>query len=370
MSKPYGLLADLHLHPWSSFSATNDDGVNSRLVALLSEIYRAARAVHEKGGNVLVFAGDVFHVRGSVAPTVLNATKDMLYKCHSEFGTQFVIIPGNHDLEGKNSTRLGSAVTALEDSFVTVRNDIHVDGELGAALIPWFESVAQLKVELERHAPVVPGSYDAIIHAPIDGVIAGLPLHGLDPEYLAGLGYRRIFAGHYHNHKQMHPGVAMGDPETDPRFYGEVYSIGALAHHTWSDIGARAGFLLVTPEAVDFHSTHLPQFIDLTRLVDVTPEDMPLMVDGNYVRVRVEASKIKEVEAARAELIKMGARGVLVQPEPKPPAESLRVGVATVKSGASLETSVGDFIKTMKDIDPAAVAAEAMAVLGSIKEEA
>lgn len=356
VSKPYGLLADLHLHPWSSFSATGEDGVNNRLAALLSEIYRAARAVHDKGGNVLVFAGDVFHVRGSVAPTVLNATKDMLYKCHSEFGTQFVIIPGNHDLEGKNSTRLGSAVTALEDSFVTVRNEIHNDAELGAVLIPWFESVSQLKVELEKQAPCVPGSYDAIIHAPIDGVIAGLPLHGLDPEYLAGLGYRRIFAGHYHNHKTFHD--------------GKVVSIGALAHHTWSDIGARAGFLLVYPDRLEVCSTHLPQFIDLTRLVDVTPEDMPLMVDGNYVRVRVEASKIKEVEAARAELIKMGARGVLVQPEPKPPAESLRVGVATVKSGASLEASVGDFIKTMKDIDPAAVAAEAMAVLGSIKEEA
>jgi hypothetical protein len=370
VSKPFGLLADLHLHPWSSFSTTDEDGINTRLAGLLREIYRAAKTVKEAGGDTLVFAGDVFHVRGSVAPTVLNATKDTLYRCHSEFGTQFLIIPGNHDLEGKNSTRLGSAVTALEDSYVMVRNETHHDEGLGAVLIPWFESVTQLKEELEKWAPAVPGSHDAIIHAPIDGVIAGLPLHGLDPEYLAGLGYRRVFAGHYHNHKQMHPGVAIGDPATDPRFYGEVYSIGALAHHTWSDVGTSAGFLLVYPNEVRFSASHLPQFLDLTRLTEVDPSDVPLLVDKNYVRVRVEASKVKEVEAARAELLKMGAAGVLVQAEPKPPAETVRAGVATIKSGASLEVSVGEFIKSIKDIDHAAVAAEALAVLGSVKEEA
>jgi DNA repair exonuclease SbcCD nuclease subunit len=370
VSKPYGLLADLHLHPWSMFSVANEHGVNSRLVGLLWEIHRAAEAVHKAGGDTLVFAGDVFHVRGSVAPTVLNATKDMLYRCHSSFGTQFVIIPGNHDLEGKNSTRLGSAVTALEDSYVAVRNETCIDPHLNAALIPWFESVTQLKEELERQAPAEKGAYDAIIHAPIDGVIPGLPMHGLDPEYLAQLGYRRIFAGHYHNHKRMHPGVAMGDPATDPRYYGEVYSIGALAHHTWSDVGTQAGFLMVRPNEVQFSASHLPQFLDLTRLTEVEPDELPMLVDKNYVRVRVEASKIKDVEAARAELLKMGAAGVLVQAEPKPAAEMARVGVATIKSGASLEVSVGDFIKSMKDIDPAAVATEAMAVLGSVKEEA
>lgn len=365
MSKTYGLLADLHLHSWSSFSSTGSDGVNSRLSGLLSEIYRAASDVHGAGGDTLVLAGDVFHVRGSVAPTVLNATKDMLYKCHSEFGTQFIIIPGNHDLEGKNSTRLGSAVTALEDSFVTVRNETHTDAKLGAVLIPWFENISQLKAELEKWASETGGGYDAIIHAPIDGVIAGLPLHGLEPEYLAGLGYGRIFAGHYHNHKCMYDGS-----DGSHTYPGRVYSIGALAHHTWSDVGTRAGFLLVNDEKVQFCKSHLPEFLDLTRLVDVSPEELPLMVDGNYVRVRVEASKIKEVEAARAELVAMGARGVLVQAEPKPAAETARVGVATIKSGASLETSVGEFIKSVKDIDHVAVAAEAMAVLGSIKEVA
>lgn len=348
-------MADLHLHPWSSFSTTDANGVNSRLSALLAEIYRGAATLKKAGGRKFVMAGDIFHVRGSVSPTALNATKDMLAKCNDDFGTEFIIIPGNHDLEGKESTRLGSAVTALESIHVTVRNETYSDGQLGAVLIPWFENVDKLKFELEKWAPTEKSGHDAIIHAPIDGVIPGLPMYGLDPEYLAGLGYRRVFAGHYHNHKQ---------------FDGGVISIGALAHHTWSDVGTRAGFLMVYPDRVDWMKSHLPEFVDLTRLVDLEPDEIPLMVDKNYVRVRVEASKVKDVEAARAELIKMGAAGVLVQAQPKPAAETAREGAPSIKSGASLEVSVGEFVQSMKDVDHAAVAAEAMAVLGSLKETA
>lgn len=356
--KPYGLMADLHFHNWSSFSSTLPDGINSRLDALLGEVRRCAAEVKEAGGDTLIMAGDVFHVRGSVAPSVLNPVMDMIDSVHREFATRFVIIPGNHDLEGKNSTRLGSAVTALGRDFVTIENEPAIFRECAAVLLPWYESIDELKVKLQELAGKVPDAsqVDAIIHAPIDGVIAGLPTHGLTPEYLASVGFRRVFAGHYHNHRA---------------FEGGAVSIGALAHHTWSDVGSKAGFLIVDPGSSKFtyRKSHLPEFIDLARLVtemDVTPEDVPLLVDGHYVRVRVEASKSKEVEAAREELLGYGARAVLVQAEPKPPAELVRAG-HTVVAGSSLEVSVSDFIKGMKEVaDHEAVSAAAMSVLGSV----
>ena len=354
MSKPFGLMADLHLHAWSSFSKIEPSGLNSRLAGLLREIYRAAQVVHEAGGDQIIMAGDVFHVRGSVAPSVLNATYDTLYKCNLDFGTEFLIIPGNHDLEGKDSTRLGSAVTALEGTFVAVRNETYMDEDTGVVVVPWFESIPALKAELEKWAPKEKGSWDAIIHAPIDGVIPGLPARGLDPEYLASLGYRRVFAGHYHNHK---------------RFEGGIYSIGALAHYTWSDVNTRAGFLLVTEKEVSWRKSHLPEFVDMTKLTEFEPEEIPAIVDKNYVRMRVEASKLKDVEDARAELIAMGAAGVLVQAEPKPPAEAVRATGHTIKSGASLEVSVTEFIKTMPSVDAAQVAAEALNVLGAVGDK-
>ena len=226
----YALMADLHLHQWSAFASTNPDGVNNRLRGLLDEIERAAAELASKGGNTVVMAGDVFHVRGSVNPVVLNSLIDCLAACNRKHGTQFVIIPGNHDLAGRDSERLGSAVTALECGYVRVTADsleLSVS-ELGgsAMLVPWHESVDALTAEIGTLIEEIkavgadPSTYDLILHAPIDGVIDGLPAHGLDPAWLGQTGFRRVFSGHYHNHKVFPAGLAPT----------EVISIGAVSY--------------------------------------------------------------------------------------------------------------------------------------------
>lgn len=350
---PYGLMADLHLHGWSSFSSTGPDGVNSRLVMLLGEIERCAIEVVAAGGRIIVMAGDIFHVRGSVAPSVLNPARDKLIDLHRSMGVRFIIAAGNHDLEGKDSTRVGAAVTALEGPHARIITEPTYIEEIDAYVVPWFEKPSDLLEELRAFKPEHGEfAFDAIIHAPIDGVIPGLPGHGITPEALAALGYRRVFAGHYHHHRA---------------FEGGAVSIGALAHHTWSDVGTKAGFLIVDPNSGEYswRQSHLPQFIDLSKLAEsVMPEEVPLLVDGNYVRVRVPASKTKEVEAARKELLDMGALHVLVQAEPKPPAEAR---VSTVRAGASLEVSVSEFITKMPVKDHKAVIEAAMSVLGSVE---
>lgn len=350
----YGLAADLHLHSWSAFSSTNADGMNNRLSMLLDEIERLCKATHEAGGSDVIFAGDVFHVRGSVAPSVLNPLRDCLAVMHDRYRVHFTILAGNHDLESKDSKRMTSAVTALECAWVTVVNEPTKIKDIDAYLVPWFDDIASLKQVLENLC--VPaslrGEFDLIIHAPIDGVIEGLPAHGLDPDYLAGLGFKRVFAGHYHNHRQMHPGVAVpkgtGKSPEDFDYYGEVWSIGALAHHSWSDVGSRAGFLLVHDDEVHWKPSQLPAFVDLGSLVDVPTEDLPGMVKGNYIRVRIEADKVAEVEGVRKELLDMGARAVLTQPQPKAP---VRAGVerATTTAGASLEVSIKAFAAKLED---------------------
>jgi DNA repair exonuclease SbcCD nuclease subunit len=358
MSKVYGLMADVHLHSWSAFSETLPSGMNSRLALLLSEIKRCCRETKDAGGSDVVIAGDVFHVRGSVEPAVLNSMIDTLRECNSEFGTKFIVLAGNHDLSGKQANRLGSAVTALECGFVRVCNQVYIERDIGLMLVPWVENIDNLKEEivaLTKLDAYDHREFDLILHAPIDGVIKGLPDHGLAPEWLGSLGFKRVASGHYHNHK---------------RFEGNVYSIGALSHHTWSDIGSKAGFLLVSDSGVNWRKSHLPEFIDLSQLTEMEPEDIPLVVDGNYVRVKVEASKTKDVEAARQELLDMGAKAVIVQALPKPPAREGSEIRPTVASGASLEVSVSDFIGGMYSDAVGGICADvtkaAFAILASI----
>src|SRR3569833_3315235 len=124
--KPYGVMSDTHNHGWSAFATVLPSGVNSRLQIILDETWRCAQEIKKAGGDTLYHGGDLFHVRGSIAPSVLNPTTDC-YRAIIEDGIQVVIDAGNHDLEGKEAARVSSAITALEGVGCKVVNkpEIH-----------------------------------------------------------------------------------------------------------------------------------------------------------------------------------------------------------------------------------------------------
>lgn len=346
--KPYGLIADLHLHNWQAFSTTLEDGINSRLHALHKEICRCAEEVGRAGGNRIYIAGDVFHVRGSIAPTVLNPTLDT-FKRLIEGGWEFIILPGNHDLEGKHATRLGSAVTALEGVGCVITNEPAREG--GVVLLPWREKIADLKQEMESIDAAARGKYDLLLHAPIDGTLTGIPAHGLDPAYLAGLGYKRVFAGHYHHHKDFGNGV---------------YSIGALSHHTWSDVGSKAGFLVVSESEVKWFKAHTPEFVDLSVAKDETEAE--ILAEGNFVRARINDGSMKAVESIKEWMNEAGAKGIVVQVV-KEPTKAREGGVVhSVRAGASIEASISEYIKGQGFANAEELQIECQKVLAEVEE--
>lgn len=347
--KKYGLIADLHLHAWNVFSTVSPSGINSRLQILFDEVRRCADEVIAAGGNTICLAGDIFHVRGSLAPSVLNPTMDFFDHLIKD-GLDVIIIPGNHDLEGKTSTRVSSAVTSLEKVGCKVAENPQYYADLNTLVFPWVEHINDLKSQLEDYelpAGAVREETDLILHAPIDDVIPGLPAHGLTSEWLAKLGFKRVFSGHYHNHKDFGNGV---------------YSIGAIAHHTWSDPGTKAGFLLVTDDEVKFNKSHAPEFIDIDASMDEM--EVSLAVDRNYVRAKINKSKTEDVEKLREFLIKSGAKGVVINAIREPVRTR---AVASLKAGSSVETSLGEYITKSDAIEAdikAEVTARAVAILG------
>jgi DNA repair exonuclease SbcCD nuclease subunit len=353
--KPYGLMADLHLHNWSAFATAGEGGINSRLELLLGDILRCADEVKAAGGNEIIIAGDMFHVRGSIAPSVLNPAMDCIAKVMKK-GIRVVILAGNHDLEGKESNRLGSAITALEGLGCVVINTFeHGLGRLDdKILIPWTQNIAELKSKIEkaRDAESNPDTCDLILHAPIDGVIPGLPDHGLTPDWLATMGFRSVYSGHYHHHKE---------------FDHCIFSIGALAHHTWSDVGTKAGFLVVGSTGPKWFKSHAPEFVEIHAGTD--PDEIPLLVDGNYVRAKINSTKTKDVEELRGYLTHCGARGVVILAQ-KEASAAPREGGATIKAGASLEVSVADFIKTQGYGDAEKLSVLCQDILTSVRSAA
>lgn len=330
MPAPYAILSDQHLHNWSAFSTTNADGVNSRLRIILDDMIRATDELQAAGGDAMIFAGDLFHVRGSVDPTVLNPAFDVIETILGR-GVKIFAIPGNHDLKTKETTELGSAIQSLGKlSGFEVINEpcLRNVGDRLVAFMPWIATNDEVRRIGYALAESIENSEstDLIMHAGINGVLLGVPDHGLEASEIADWGFRRVFAGHYHNHKD---------------FAGGVYSIGATSHQTWSDIGTKAGFLLVD-DFVKFRASHAPKFVEITG--DTPPEEVPLIVDGNYVRVRLETVTPAQEKTLRDDLTGMGARGIVIQASRAP---TVTRTAATVKTGASLEASVGEYVKNM-----------------------
>lgn len=323
----YAVSSDQHAHEWSAFATTNADGVNSRLAIILGEVERAARELLAAGGKELMLAGDLFHVRGKLNPEVLNPTIET-FKRILAMGVSVYAIAGNHDLVGKHSNKLGNAMQALDelDGFTAITEPqmISTRDDGCVFMVPWIEDLDELRALCINHAAA---DVDLVIHAPLNGVIKGLPDHGLDPVEVKGWGYRRVFIGHYHHHQQPQPGV---------------FSIGATTHQTWSDPGTLAGFLLVGVD-VEHHESMAPQFVNIDDVADIDP----VTVAGNYVRLRFKDADADTLSAAREALKDAGALAWVDHSSKK---REVTRGKSSSTANVTLEVSVASYVANHLDV--------------------
>lgn len=328
--KPYLITSDQHCHDWDQFSHREEDGVNSRLRIILNEILRAVKVAKKAGATCHAMAGDLFHVRGSVKPSVFNPTYAALEEASCSIPTR--ALAGNHDLEGKDSNELGNAMQTLSQipAFSAITEVTEFEDFI---MFPWFSDLDALREAMRKHANP---NKDAIIHAPLNGVIKNMPDHGLDPEELAAMGYRRVFCGHLHDHREFCD--------------GKVYSIGALTHQTWGDPGTTAGFLLVYPDRVEHHRSEAPYFIDVDEefLAEMDKHDRSFEDEftGNYVRIKLDDVTESDIKDIRKQVEKAGALGCLIIANKR--RDTTRTA-SVVKSGETLEASVAAFTKERKD---------------------
>lgn len=336
----YAVLSDIHCHNWSMFSRINPDGVNNRLRIILDEMKRSAAELIKAGGKVMVIAGDVFHVRGSIDPEVLNPTQATIKEI-LDMGITIYAIPGNHDLKSKDTSELSSAIQTLAQTqsdkgrFIVINEPqlVHTEDDYYLGFVPWRSSREELLRDLQSIASATGliDQTDVFIHAGIDGVIPGMPDHGLTDVTLSKFGFRRVMAGDYHNHKVMQ---------------GGVYSIGATTHQTWGDIGSKAGFLLVDEKTVRFMDTHAPKFIDVSGRDE---DEIKLICDGNYVRFRGSQMTSEDMAELKRFFETHGALGTSIQ---APPAQtSQRQGATPAKSGQTLDQSVTAYVDKV-DLEP------------------
>jgi len=334
MTLPYGIVSDCHLHNWSAFSQITPDGLNTRLVHILDQIKLAALDTAKQSGKRLYITGDLFHVRGSVSPTVLNPAIGLFNAIWAEHGIETRILAGNHDLESRDSNVLSNACESLRMlEGVAVVSEPQMFADDKVVMVPWFDKLDDVRAHIKTFADglIAQGeslsAWTLMLHAPINGVLIGLPDHGFYAKELEVLGFKRVFSGHYHNHK---------------RFDGEVYSVGAATHQTWNDVGTGAGHLLVDDSGVAFVESKAPQFIDYDSAWD---DDQAIeRVAGNYVRVKLGQATDEEISLIRDHIDALGSKGVLVQAIPIPKSAATARS-ASVASASTVRQSINDWIK-------------------------
>lgn len=339
----FATVADIHAYNTTVYSGTGADGVNTRLRIVLAELERTASTLVAAGGRFMVIAGDIFHTRGTIDPEVLNPLRKTVERI-LEMGVDIMAIPGNHDLKSKDSQELSSQIQNLEQIAISggqfrvfnQATSVMVDDDLWFGFVPWRENMDLFKLDMEHLAKhPKAANMHVFIHAGIDGVLSGMPAHGLTDADLAAYGFKRVYAGHYHNHV-VFPG-------------GKVVSIGATTHHNWGDVGTRAGFLIVDTDAdtVTFHDTRAPKFCDLSGLDEL---EMELECKGNYVRFRGPSMTQTEINELRDQFRKWGALGVSIEV----PKTTVATRTAAPTKGVTLEQSVENYVDGKKDI-PASI---------------
>jgi len=352
---PYGVISDPHNHDWSQFSRILPTGLNSRLVNILDAEKQAAVETKKAGGERLYIAGDLFHVRGSVSPKVLNPTKDLFEYITGTLGIEIRILTGNHDLESRNSEALSNACEALSPiEGVKVISTMTIFHDDNMVMVPWYDNIDDVRkyiraaIEEIEDLGDTASNYSLMIHAPVNGVLIGIPEHGFYSKELERFGFKRVFSGHYHNHK---------------RFDGEVYSVGALTHQTWGDVNTKAGYLIVSDAGVNHFKSEAPEFRDY----DITWDDDTAAENckGNFIRVRLGEADDDEIQMIRDHIVGLGAEGCLVQAIPVPK------GTATARSAAAakaptIDESIGEWIKNNA---AASTSAEVEKLCGEIMNE-
>lgn len=356
MSNPTTVvISDTHYHNFDQFSVT-ENGINSRLAHIIAATREAFDVALEKGATRVIHGGDCFHVRGKIIPSVLNPVMELYAEYTPKFSDGIYMIAGNHDLEGRDSEWISNASSALGGVGVQVITEPTMLGNV--VLLPWFNNLDDLRAELAK----LEGAQDVYMHGALNGVIKGIPDHGISYEELEKYDAKRFMFGHFHNHKVFT--LESGK---------QVVSIGALTHQNFGDIHSRDGFMIVSDDRLEQHQTSAPKFVSID-MADIQDEtdwiDAMGVANGNFVRLKADSLSNEESAVLRKEIREAGALGLTIVATPKE-AFVTREGVVAQSetTGAiTLESSVEGYIANANFKFAEAVKQEALSVLAESQE--
>lgn len=294
------VIGDLHGHSHKAHSRIID-GVNSRLLELVSAFEQALDIGKLNGCSEMYVTGDVFHVKGNIKPSVMNIITKLFAKAISEYDMDVVITAGNHDYE-----TFDGAVTAIDalDYIHNLKRGVMVCskpaklivGDKKIVCIPYIHNNEDFKAIyrklVKKYVPDV-----VLMHQGIDDYAPrkDIPETSITVDFLTKGFDGWVFSGHYH-----HP----------YKFDGcKVVNVGSPRQSKFGDTGDRGCWVFdPASDTVEFHSLDAPKFME----VDTKFKDFP-SAKGNFVRIN--ALTTKKIDALVEKLKEAGALSVTLNIE-------------------------------------------------------
>jgi DNA repair exonuclease SbcCD nuclease subunit len=273
MTKPFEFLvfSDFHAHnfPYGA-TRTTIPGMgglyNSRLAdsaAVLDEMLEYAK---QHDIYTVVFCGDLFHRRTSVATDVRHVIVDRLHRFADE-DIELFMIPGNHDMgdrKGNVHSLVGlgelSDYIHVYDKISTVspaRSDGHDFEGVGFVFVPYTDSLEEAKSSLKAAGDLA-SLYDNQIlfaHLGMQGATVGSDYVLINESDITVPDvphdkFAACFFGHFHEHQQL---------------FANGWFVGATHQHNWGDAYGSRGYLHVKVKKgkVEFEQirTMAPEFV-------------------------------------------------------------------------------------------------------------
>jgi DNA repair exonuclease SbcCD nuclease subunit len=284
------IFTDLHVFP-HRFGGEIDKstGRQSRLQDCLDVLDATANLVDDIDAQHRLFIGDMFHIRGRLAPSFLNPVVEHFRIVHhgdwTERGADFTdwLIPGNHDMENRVAGE--NALQLLRSENVRVLDSYGITPMTGGvgddAILGWvsydpdvktmknnIKAVAAMRRTLPPSDRIKPGIF--IVHHGIDGSMPNIPDCGIGTADLPTEDFDWCFCGDYHMHSEL--------------VSGKAWMVGAPMHHNFGDAGQKRGWMTldtVTREVAFVENERSPKFVALDKLTPYTGD-----IKGNFFRLR------------------------------------------------------------------------------------
>ena len=272
----YIVFSDLHAHLFNDFAKPDEEYINTRLSNIVHALRDILKIAKEEGRTVL-FAGDLFHARGSVRSEVFNAVFETVATFDE---VPIIMIRGNHD-SSNNSISSPSSIEPFEylpNVKLITGMDKVINGEDTLTLVSYGEEYADIKEFIKTNPADI-----LMAHLGIEGS-KGAGASKLDGPFTVGDLYPEnnqiVLLGHYHRSQKF----------TDNMLY-----VGNPVAQNFSDSDMHKG--AYTFEIKD-HKLKDLTFIDLGYPIFETKElsDIETALPTSYVRVKATRDALETIK--------------------------------------------------------------------------